>query len=121
MIESVPMTVATPTRRLIKLDQVMSLTGLGHSYIYDKMSKGEFPAAVRLGRGIAVAWYEDEIQAWINSRPRATRPGAPVWQPPAADAAAADPPAEPAVQPAAVDGPRMSKYGRHLGRPARKS
>src|SRR4030095_17227483 len=70
-------------RRLLKIDQVRRMTGLSTSFIYEKMAQGEFPAAVRLGKGIAVAWRESEVDALISFRPRATRPGAPVRQAPA--------------------------------------
>ena len=88
------------------------MTGLSSSFIYEKMNEGEFPAAVRIARGITVAWYEDEIQAWINSRPRATRPGAKIWTPPPVpgdigNKAAAAPPAA----------QRLSRNGKPLGRP----
>ena len=111
-----------PARRLLKLEQVKAMTGLGHSFIYEKMGRGEFPAAVKLGRGIAVSWYEDEVQAWINSRPRATRPGAKIWTPPttadSAESMTADTTA--AQEPEAADAPRLSRHGKVLGRPSRR-
>lgn len=53
--------------RLLRLPPVQERTGLGKSSIYAAMAAGTFPTPVRLGtRG--VAWREEEIDAWIQSR-----------------------------------------------------
>ena len=54
-------------RRLLRLPEVSFLVGLRRSAIYDKISKGEFPAPVHLGPR-AVAWPSNEIDDWIDSR-----------------------------------------------------
>ncbi len=54
---------------LIKLPMVLKLTGLGKSNLYQKMQRGIFPRPVALGER-AVAWRSDEIQKWIETRPR---------------------------------------------------
>ena len=56
-----------PGRRLLRLPEVTHLVGLRRSAIYDKISKGEFPAPVHLGSR-AVAWPSDRITAWIDAR-----------------------------------------------------
>lgn len=56
-----------PGRRLLRLPEVSYLVGLRRTAIYDKISKGEFPAAVHLGPR-AVAWASNEIDDWIDSR-----------------------------------------------------
>ena len=56
--------------RLERLPSVVARTGLGRSRIYEKILLGEFPAQVKLGER-AVAWRTYEIDAWIESRPRA--------------------------------------------------
>ena len=61
--------LTAPTRpaRLLRLPPVQERTGLGKSSIYAAMAAGTFPTPVRLGtRG--VAWREEEIDAWIQSR-----------------------------------------------------
>ena len=56
--------------RLLRLVQVEIITGLKKSAIYAKIKTGRFPVAVRLGSR-SVAWRSDEIQSWIENRPRA--------------------------------------------------
>mgnify|MGYP002628105127 CR=1 FL=1 len=61
---------ATETRRvtrLIRLPEVQRRVGLGRSTIYRWMAEGKFPKPVQLG-GYAVAWAEDEVEAWITIR-----------------------------------------------------
>lgn len=53
--------------RLIRLDEVKRRTGFQKSSIYNRVAEGTFPRPVNLG-GRAVAWVEDEIQEWIDSR-----------------------------------------------------
>ena len=53
-------------KRLLRRPEVEKCTGLKRSSIYKMMSEGTFPQSVSLGR--AVAWVDDEIQAWINER-----------------------------------------------------
>ena len=58
---------ATETRRvtrLIRLPEVQHRVGLGRSTIYRWMAEGKFPKPVQLG-GYAVAWAEEDVQAWI--------------------------------------------------------
>lgn len=50
--------------RLIRLKEVMSLTGLGRSSIYKFMEESRFLKSVSLGDR-AVAWIESEIEDWI--------------------------------------------------------
>jgi prophage regulatory protein len=61
---------ATETRRvtrLIRFPEVQHRVGLGRSTIYRWMSEGKFPKPVQLG-GYAVAWAEDDVEAWIATR-----------------------------------------------------
>ena len=50
--------------RFIRLKEVMHVTGLGRSSIYNYMAEGRFPKTVSLG-GRAVAWVESEVQEWL--------------------------------------------------------
>lgn len=54
-------------RRLIRLPEVLSRTGLSRSEWYRLMTLGRAPAAIPLGERIR-AWDECEISAWIESR-----------------------------------------------------
>jgi prophage regulatory protein len=54
-------------RRMIKLLGVTKKTALGKSSIYEAITEGTFPAPIRLGPR-AVAWVEDEIDAWLEAR-----------------------------------------------------
>lgn len=53
--------------RLIRLPEVRHRVGLGRSTIYRWMAEGKFPKPVHLG-GFAVAWAENEIEAWIAGK-----------------------------------------------------
>ena len=53
--------------RFIRLKEVMHVTGLGRSSIYNYMAEGRFPKTVSLG-GRAVAWVESEITDWIQDK-----------------------------------------------------
>jgi len=67
----------TPQKRFIRLPEVMSRTGYGRTSIYRKMEDGSFPKSVKLGGPLleprefdsrAIAWIEDEVDQWIQSR-----------------------------------------------------
>lgn len=53
--------------RLIRIREVMQLTGISRAYIYVLAQKGEFPAPVKLTERSS-AWVEEEVRAWIESR-----------------------------------------------------
>ena len=66
-----------PHKRLIRLPEVLTRTGFGRTSIYRKMEDGSFPRSVKLGGppidpnvfdSRAVAWIEDEVEQWIESR-----------------------------------------------------
>ena len=67
----------SPKKRFIRLPEVLSRTGYGRTSIYRKMEDGSFPKSVKLGGppkdpsifdSRAVAWIEDEVEQWIESR-----------------------------------------------------
>lgn len=53
--------------RLIKLKEVLHITGLSRSTVYRFMSSGGFPMKVELG-GNSVAWVENEVEEWISEK-----------------------------------------------------
>jgi prophage regulatory protein len=56
--------------RILKQPEVSIITGLSRSSIYRLEALGQFPLRVKLSES-ASGWRSDEIQAWIDSRPRA--------------------------------------------------
>ncbi len=65
-------TEARRVTRLIRLPEVQHRVGLGRSTIYRWMAEGKFPKPVQLG-GYAVAWAEDEVDAWVADRLAASK------------------------------------------------
>ena len=61
----------TPEQRryIMRLKSVEQETGLKRSTIYERMAEGTFPRSVSLG-GRSRGWYSDEIQHWVDNRPR---------------------------------------------------
>jgi prophage regulatory protein len=55
--------------KVLRWPAVKTLTGLSRPTIWRMERKGRFPSRVQLGAS-SVGWREDEIWAWINSRPR---------------------------------------------------
>ena len=53
---------------MLRLPQVIALTGLGRDSIYRLGHNGKFPKPRKISER-ASAWREDEIQKWIESRP----------------------------------------------------
>jgi len=53
--------------RLIRLKEVMAMTGLARATVYKYIKAEMFPASVSLGER-AVAWVESEIEEWIEKR-----------------------------------------------------
>lgn len=53
---------------ILRLPEVIKITGLSRSTIYAMMDRDEFPKPVSLGAR-AVGWLEDEIKEWVSSRP----------------------------------------------------
>ena len=62
-----------PISRLLRLPEVTSVTGLGRDTIYRLIREGKFPAQRRISDR-ASAWNEEDIRAWIESRPIAKQP-----------------------------------------------
>lgn len=55
--------------RLIRIREVLEMTGLSRSYIYALTSSGKFPRSVPLiPGGIARGWVLSEIEEWVEQR-----------------------------------------------------
>lgn len=55
------------TARLIRLNEVLVMTGLSRSGMYRSIEKQRFPSQVPIGDR-AVAWVESEVQDWVHQR-----------------------------------------------------
>lgn len=56
----------TPHKRLIRLAEVMSLTGLCRATVYHYIKLGGFPAPAKFGK--SSLWDYSEVQQWINQQ-----------------------------------------------------
>jgi prophage regulatory protein len=52
---------------LLKLKDVLAITGLSRSYVYALAQQDIFPKPVKLTERSS-AWVESEIQEWVESR-----------------------------------------------------
>ncbi|QIK38099.1 AlpA family transcriptional regulator [Caldichromatium japonicum] len=53
--------------RILRLPDVMHVTGLRRTKIYDLINAGDFPPPLHLGPR-AVGWKASDIQHWIDTR-----------------------------------------------------
>ncbi|MGP5512571.1 helix-turn-helix transcriptional regulator [Pseudomonas helleri] len=63
-MHSAPNIKAQPTE-LIALPEVMQITGVKTTKIYDMVNKGIFPQKVRIGPR-AVRWVKAEVLEWVT-------------------------------------------------------
>ncbi len=55
--------------RLLTKKQLLEIVPFSYPTIWGLMRRGAFPKALRIGAQ-KVAWREDEVRAWVDSRPR---------------------------------------------------
>lgn len=60
--------------RILGLEAVCKVTGLGRSCIYQLQAEQRFPQSIRIGAR-AVGWLEDDIKRWLTDRITASRRG----------------------------------------------
>lgn len=53
--------------RILRLDKVLPLIGMGRSWVYSAMKSGDFPHSVKLGAR-AIGWRQSDIDAWLSER-----------------------------------------------------
>ena len=53
--------------KFLRIDEVIALTGLSQSTIYRLEQNRQFPQRLKLSER-AVAWREEEIRSWMQSR-----------------------------------------------------
>jgi prophage regulatory protein len=62
---SIP-TIETLNDRLIRLQQVLEITGLCRSVVYKLAKQGEFPTQVNVGR--SARWSERQVRRWVADK-----------------------------------------------------
>lgn len=60
--------MTTPTPRMLRLPEVIHITGLGRDSIYRLAAAGQFPKPRKISER-ASAWRSDLVLQWIESRP----------------------------------------------------
>jgi len=53
--------------KILRLKQVLDITGLSRSTIYAYISDGLFPKQIAIGER-AVGWTSDDIDQWLNEK-----------------------------------------------------
>jgi prophage regulatory protein len=56
--------------RIIRIREVIAITGLSRSSIYLAIKQGTFPMQVKLSTRSS-GWLHNEVIAWVAARPRA--------------------------------------------------
>ena len=59
--------IQNETPRIMRMVEVIKITGSGRASIYNFMAEGTFPKSRKLGLR-AVGWNSQEVQAWIDAR-----------------------------------------------------
>ena len=57
--------------RLLRLQDVIEITGLSRASIYRYEARGEFPKRRQVGPN-TVRWLDEDLLEWMKSRPPAT-------------------------------------------------
>jgi prophage regulatory protein len=53
--------------KVLRLPEVIEITGLGRSTIYAKVSRRDFPSPIKLGER-AVGWIDSDVYEWISAK-----------------------------------------------------
>lgn len=53
---------------IIRIEEVLTITGLRRTMLYELIREGTFPCQVELGAR-AVGWYRDKVMEWKRNRP----------------------------------------------------
>lgn len=53
--------------RILRMKDVVKVTGLSRSAIYQKVSTGLFPRQIKLGER-ATGWLSHEVTGWLNQQ-----------------------------------------------------
>jgi prophage regulatory protein len=52
---------------ILRKRRVLSVIGMGNTWLHDAVKRKEFPAPVRLGAR-AVGWKRSDVEAWVANR-----------------------------------------------------
>ena len=55
----------TTAPRFLLLPEVLQITGMGMTFIYDRINDGTFPKQIQLG-SCTVVWNEQEVTKWME-------------------------------------------------------
>ena len=57
--------------RMMRIPEVVQVTGLSKTTIWRRIKSGDFPPPVRLGNmeTRSVGWPESKVEGWLSSRP----------------------------------------------------
>ena len=53
--------------RFLHLAEMLEMTGMGKTFIYDRMKEGSFPKQIQLGSR-SVVWNEQEVIKWMEEQ-----------------------------------------------------
>ncbi len=66
--------IGEPQPKIYRIDDLVLLLSLSERTIYNYVDAGTFPRPVMLGPR-ARGWRADEVQRWLDSRPKTTTDG----------------------------------------------
>lgn len=52
---------------ILRKPRVLATIGMGNTWLYDAIARGDFPAPVKLGAR-AVGWRRSDVESWLASR-----------------------------------------------------
>lgn len=58
----------TGVDRIYRKKEVLEITGISNSNLYDLMARNNFPRPISLGGPRAKGWLSSELIGWINER-----------------------------------------------------
>ena len=57
----------TTAPRILRLPEVLQITGMGKTFICDRINDGTFPKQIQLGSR-TVVWNEQEVTSWMEDQ-----------------------------------------------------
>jgi prophage regulatory protein len=52
-----------PNDRFLRIDDLVHLTGMGKTWITDRVRRGEFPSPIKMGH--SAVWQESAVRGWM--------------------------------------------------------
>jgi prophage regulatory protein len=66
--------MSSESLRFLRLPQVIEVTGVARSSLYDLIAEGRFPKPIKISDR-CVGWVEGEVREWMRQRIAASRGG----------------------------------------------